>query len=170
MILGIIAIVVNRKNKKTLSIIGIVLGILTWAVVLKTQDTYSKAVDHAEKSVSKSLESSSKYSENSDTDTSSSSSVSSTDSNIKDWTQADYDALPKGDIMNNGAGGANMEDVIKTYGKPMSSTDSSVNNMSTRTSIWTNTNCGLTANVTLSFMKQDDGSYLLYSALSSGLK
>ncbi len=88
----------------------------------------------------------------------------------QDWTQADYDALPKGDIMNNGAGGANMEDVIKTYGKPMSSTDSSVNNMSTRTSIWTNTNGGLTANVTLSFMKQDDGSYLLYSALSSGLK
>jgi hypothetical protein len=95
---------------------------------------------------------------------------STSSANNKKWSQADYDSLQQGDIMNNGAGGANMDDIIKTYGKPSSSTDSSVNNMSTRTGIWTNTNGGFTANVTLSFMKQPDGTYLLYSAASSGLK
>lgn len=101
---------------------------------------------------------------------SASSQSSSSSASVQEWTQSDYDSLAKGDIMNNGAGGANMNDVISKYGKPSTSTDSSVNDMNTRTSTWTNTNGDFTSNVTLSFMKQDDGSYLLYSAVSTGLK
>lgn len=99
-----------------------------------------------------------------------SSSSAPTENKTQKWSQSDYDGLAKGDIMNNGAGGANMDDVIAKFGKPSSSTDSSVNNMNTRTSIWTNTNGGFTANVTLSFVKQANGTYLLYSAASTGLK
>lgn len=120
------------------------------------------------KNASSSDSSSNSTTAKSSSSTSSQSSSSST--SAQEWTQSDYDSLAKGDIMNNGAGGANMNDVISKYGKPSTSTDSSVNDMNTRTSTWTNTNGGFTSNVILSFMKQDDGSYLLYSAASTGLK
>lgn len=101
---------------------------------------------------------------------SSSSTSAKTEDKTQKWSQADYDSLAKGDIANNGAGGANMDDIIAKFGKASSSSDSSVNNLNTRTSIWTNTNGGFTSNVTLSFAKQDNGTYLLYSAASTGLK
>ncbi|WP_349582137.1 DUF3862 domain-containing protein [Leuconostoc citreum] len=101
---------------------------------------------------------------------SNSNSSAKTENKIQKWSQTDYDSLAKGDIMNNGSGGANMDDIVNKFGKPSSSSDSSVNNMNTRTSIWTNTNGGITANVTLSFVKQDNGTYLLYSAAATGLK
>lgn len=43
-ILGIIALIVNRKNKKTLTFIGSALSIATIVVVLITQSMYSSAV------------------------------------------------------------------------------------------------------------------------------
>ena len=45
-ILGIIALIVNRKNKKTLAIIGTVLSIVSIVIVLITQSAYGKAVDN----------------------------------------------------------------------------------------------------------------------------
>lgn len=72
--------------------------------------------------------------------------------------------------MSKADGGENMNDITAKYGKGSSSSDSSVNGMDTKTIIWTNTNGSVGSNVTLSFMKADDGSYLLYSSAATGLK
>ncbi|CAK8054161.1 phage immunity protein [Eupransor demetentiae] len=100
----------------------------------------------------------------------SSSSSNSTKQSSQKWTQADFDALAKGDMMNKGAGGAKLDDLINQYGKPSSTSDSSVNGMDTKMATWTNTNGSFGSNVILSFIKSDDGSYLLYSTAATGLK
>lgn len=46
-ILGIIALIVNRKNKKTLAIVGTVLSIISFIIVLATQSMYTNAIDDA---------------------------------------------------------------------------------------------------------------------------
>lgn len=50
-ILGIIALIINRKNKKTLAIIGTVLSIVSIVIVLITQSAYGNAVDNISSSV-----------------------------------------------------------------------------------------------------------------------
>ena len=147
-VMGIIALVRNRKSKKTKSIVGLVLSIVSFAIVMGTQSSYSKAFDEA-----------------TGTSKSSSSSKSSTK-----WTQADFDSLKKGDMMSGAEGGDKLSDLTDKYGKPSSTSDSSVNNMDTKTVTWTNTNGSAGSNVVLSFMKASDGSYLLYSSAATGLK
>lgn len=46
-VMGIIALVLNRKSKKTKSIVGLVLSIVSFAIVMSTQNTYSNAIDKA---------------------------------------------------------------------------------------------------------------------------
>ncbi|MFC4760889.1 DUF4190 domain-containing protein [Fructobacillus durionis] len=46
-ILGIIALVKNRKSKKTKSIVGLVLSVVAFFIVLSTQNTYSNEIDKA---------------------------------------------------------------------------------------------------------------------------
>lgn len=46
-ILAIIALIINRKNKKTLSIVGLVISIVAFIIVLATQTFYSKTIDDA---------------------------------------------------------------------------------------------------------------------------
>lgn len=45
LILGIIALIVNRKNKKILAIIGTAISVVTIAIVLFTQASYSHAIN-----------------------------------------------------------------------------------------------------------------------------
>jgi hypothetical protein len=44
---GIIALIVNRKNKKVLAIVGTVLSVISMVIVLATQSMYGKALDEA---------------------------------------------------------------------------------------------------------------------------
>ncbi|WP_409022637.1 CD20-like domain-containing protein [Dellaglioa sp. P0083] len=53
-LLGVIGLFVNRKNKKTLAIIGTVLSIVSIIIVLMTQSAYSNALDKIDPSVSSS--------------------------------------------------------------------------------------------------------------------
>lgn len=46
-ILAIIALVINRKNKKTLSIVGVVISIVAFIIVLATQSYYGSQLDKA---------------------------------------------------------------------------------------------------------------------------
>lgn len=47
LILGIIAIVTNRKHKKVLALIGTTISIVSMIIVLATQSTYSNSIDKA---------------------------------------------------------------------------------------------------------------------------
>lgn len=53
LVLGVIALVINRKNKKLLSVIGTVLSIATIIVVIATQGFYANSLDKATKSYNK---------------------------------------------------------------------------------------------------------------------
>ena len=49
-VLAVIAIIVNRKNKKTLSIVGLVISIVAFIIVMATQAFYVKTLDDSFKS------------------------------------------------------------------------------------------------------------------------
>ncbi|MFZ2577878.1 MAG: DUF4352 domain-containing protein [Lactococcus hircilactis] len=51
-ILAIIALIINRKNKKTLSIVGLVISIVAFVIVMATQAFYAKSIDDAFKNTS----------------------------------------------------------------------------------------------------------------------
>lgn len=106
------------------------------------------------------------------TSSSSSAAASSSSSKVtvQKWTQADYDALTAGDIMNKGAGGTNMDELTDKFGKAKSTSDSTIDTTTTRTATWTNTNGDLGSSVILQFDQQDDGTWLLVSKASTGLK
>ena len=53
LVLGVIALVINRKNKKLLSVIGTVLSIATIIVVIATQGFYANSLEKATKSYNK---------------------------------------------------------------------------------------------------------------------
>lgn len=159
LIFGLIGFAVNRKRPKTLAIIGTVLAVVSIAIVLVTQAMYAKSlkelgknVEEAVSSVSSSIESSQK------------------EEDAKfNWTKEQFDALQVGDIINYGAGGTNYDDVASVHGEPNNVTTSSVNDHDSKTVSYTSTGSKYKS-VILSFSKQDDGSFLLTSKVSSGLE
>jgi hypothetical protein len=61
-IVGIIALIVNRKNKKTITIISLIISIIAFAVVLITQASYSAMIDSAFESNTKTAKKESTFS------------------------------------------------------------------------------------------------------------
>ena len=159
LIFGLIGFAVNRKRPKTLAIIGTVLAVVSIAIVLVTQAMYAKSlkelgkiVEETVSAVSSSIESSQK------------------EEDAKyNWTKEQFDALQVGDIINYGAGGTNYDDVASVHGEPNNVTTSSVNDHDSKTVSYTSTGSKYKS-VILSFSKQDDGSFLLTSKVSSGLE
>lgn len=103
LILGVISLIVNRKNKKLLAIIGSVLSFLTLAIVLAMQSSYSKAFDHATDSVSNTSVSSKTKQKSSSSNSSAKKSVPkimnspiSVDGGKFEITVTDYKVIPVG--------------------------------------------------------------------------
>lgn len=158
-ILGIIGLVVNRKNNKTLAIIGTVLSVVAMAVVLMTQSMYGKALDEASKAVDESVSKVEKE-------------IESSQQEVDDkftWTKADFDALVVGDSLE-GTGGANYNDVIAKYGEPQSETESTSGDYTSKYVDYDTFGGSEYKSVSLEFVKQADESWLLSYKYSSGLK
>lgn len=159
LILGIIGLFINKKRQKTLAIIGTAIAVVSMAIVLITQSMYANALNNVSKNV----------------ETAVSSANSSIESSKKEeeakfnWTKEQFDALKQGDIINNGAGGTNYDDVIREHGKPNDETTSSVNDHESKTISYISMG-NKYKNVILTFSKQDDGSFLLTSKISTGLE
>lgn len=159
LIFGLIGFAVNRKRPKTLAIIGTVLAVVSIAIVLVTQAMYAKSLKELGKNVEETVSS-----------VSSSIESSQKEEDAKfNWTKEQFDALQMGDIMNYGAGGTNYDDVASVHGEPNNVTTSSVNDHDSKTVSYTSTGSKYKS-VILSFSKQDDGSFLLTSKVSSGLE
>lgn len=155
-ILGIIALIINRKNKKTIALASTILAIISIIIVLVTQGLYGKAVDDAGKSVSSNVSSAMSSSDKKEAD------------NFK-WTKADFDALTVGDSLT-GVGGANYDEIVAKYGKPKTSSDTQSGDYTMRNASWSKmTSNGSYESVDLSFIQQQDGSYLLSMKNSSSL-
>ena len=159
LIFGLIGFAVNRKRPKTLAIIGTVLSVVSIAIVLATQAMYAKSLDKVGKDVEQAVSSASSSIE---------SSQKEEDAKFN-WTKEQFDALQVGDIINYGAGGTNYDDVASVHGEPNNVTTSSVNDHDSKTVSYTSTGSKYKS-VILSFSKQDDGSFLLTSKVSSGLE
>ena len=159
LIFGLIGFAVNRKKPKTLAIIGTVLAVVSIAIVLVTQAMYAKSLKELGKNVEETVSS-----------VSSSIESSQKEEDAKfNWTKEQFDALQVGDIINYGAGGTNYDDVASVHGEPNNVTTSSVNDHDSKTVSYTSTGSKYKS-VILSFSKQDDGSFLLTSKVSSGLE
>ncbi|WP_173282828.1 MULTISPECIES: CD20-like domain-containing protein [unclassified Streptococcus] len=159
LIFGLIGFAVNRKRPKTLAIIGTVLAVVSIAIVLVTQAMYAKSLKELGKNVEETVSS-----------VSSSIESSQKEEDAKfNWTKEQFDALQVGDIINYGAGGTNYDDVASVHGEPNNVTTSSVNDHDSKTVSYTSTGSKYKS-VILSFSKQDDGSFLLTSKISSGLE
>lgn len=159
LILGIIGLFINKKRPKTLAIIGTVLSVVSIAIVLATQAMYAKSLDKVGKDVEQAVSSASSSIE---------SSKKEEDAKFN-WTKEQFDALKVGDITNYGAGGTSYDEVASVHGEPNNVTTSSVNDHDSKTVSYTSTGSKY-KNVILSFSKQDDGSFLLTSKVSSGLE
>ena len=159
LIFGLIGFAVNRKRPKTLAIIGTVLAVVSIAIVLVTQAMYAKSLKELGKNVEETVSS-----------VSSSIESSQKEEDAKfNWTKEQFDALQVGDIINYGVGGTNYDDVASVHGEPNNVTTSSVNDHDSKTVSYTSTGSKYKS-VILSFSKQDDGSFLLTSKVSSGLE
>ena len=159
LIFGLIGFAVNRKRPKTLAIIGTVLSVVSIAIVLATQAMYAKSLKELGKNVEETVSS-----------VSSSIESSQKEEDAKfNWTKEQFDALQVGDIINYGAGRTNYDDIASVHGEPNNVTTSSVNDHDSKTVSYTS-NGSKYKSVILSFSKQDDGSFLLTSKVSSGLE
>lgn len=159
LILGGVGLLVNKKRPKTLSIVGLGLSIVSIAIVLVTQSMYSKALNEVSKEVETAVSS---------VESSMSSSQAEVDKSFT-WTKAEFDALAVGDSIT-GAGGVNYDEIIAKYGDPQTSSESSSDSYSSKY-IDYNTMGGSTyKSVSLQFVKQDDGSWLLAYKNATGLE
>ncbi len=159
LLLGLIGIFVNRKNTKTLAIVGTALAAVSMAVVLITQSMYSKALDDASKAVETAV---------SEVETSMSSSQAAVDENFK-WTKADFDALVVGETLS-GVGGTNLDEIIAKFGEPQTSSESSSENYTTKYVDYNTMGGTEYKSVSLQFVQQEDGSWLLSYKNSSGIE
>ncbi|WP_024406240.1 hypothetical protein [Streptococcus suis] len=159
LVLGAIGLFVNRKNSKTLSIVGTALAVVSMTIVLITQSMYSKAIDDASKAVETAV---------SEVETSMSSSQAAIDESFK-WTKADFDALVVGDALS-GVGGANFNEIISKFGEPQSSSESSSESYTTKYVDYNTMGGTEYKSVSLQFVKQEDGTWLLSYKYASGLE
>ena len=159
LILGIIGLFINKKRPKTLAIIGTVIAVVSMAIVLITQSMYANALNNVSKNVETAVSSANSSIEDSKKE----------DETKFNWTKEQFDALKQGDIINRGAGGTNYNDVISEHGKPTDENTTSVNDHENKTISYTSMGKKYKS-VILTFSKQDDGSFLLTSKISTGLE
>ncbi len=129
------------------------------AIVLITQSMYANALNNVSKNVETAVSSANSSIESSKKE----------DETKFNWTKEQFDALKQGDIINRGAGGTNYNDVISEHGKPTDENTTSVNDHENKTISYTSMGKKYKS-VILTFSKQDDGSFLLTSKVSTGLE
>lgn len=168
LVLGLIGILVNRKNKKVLSVIGTMISIATVALVLFTQSVYLNAIDKASNSFYKQTSVVSNDSSSSKYKSESNGSSNKPVVKYNKLTKSDYDSIVIGYSLT-GVGGTSFEDMKEKFGNPMNTTTSDVAGKKMVIASWY-TDGSVGANVTVTFYEQEDGSYLAASKASFGME
>ena len=173
--LGVFGIGLNLNNRKLLAIIGTILGILSIFLVLMTQvlpsgifTDLAKDFRHPYSSLTsltedEEFENLPDYKSDEDTNE-----EDSEDTDTFSWTQEQFDALIEGDTTNRGKGGSNYKDIISKHGLP----DSEIESTSADYEIKKITYLSLGSNtktVVLTFVKQENGQFLLIRKFALGL-
>ena len=173
--LGVFGIGLNLKNRKILAIIGTSLGILSIFLVLMTQvlpsgvfTDLAKNFRHPYRSLTSLTENEEfgklpdyRPDENHD------------DEDIEDtdtfsWTQEQFDSLIEGDTANRGKGGSNYKDIISKHGLPDSEIESTSGDYEIKKISYVSLGSN-TKTVVLTFVKQENGQFLLIRKFALGL-
>ena len=84
------------------------------------------------------------------------------------WSQEQFDALVEGDTSNSGKGGSNYKDIIRKHGIPDSETDSVMGDYEIKRITYLSISSD-PKTVVLTFVKQENGQFLLIRKFALGL-
>ena len=170
--LGIFGIGLNLKNRKTLAIIGTSLGILSIFLVLMTQVLPSGLFTDLAKNFRHPYRSLTSLTEDDDfgtlPDNSTDEDKDDEDTDSFTWTKEQFDALIEGDTANRGKGGSNYKDIISKHGLPDSEIESTSGDYEIKKISYVSLGSN-TKTVVLTFVKQENGQFLLIRKFALGL-
>ena len=174
--LGVFGIGLNLKNRKILAIIGTSLGILSIFLVLMTQVLPSGLFTDLAKNFRHPYRSLTSLTEDDDFGTlpDNSTDEDNDEENTEDtdsfaWTQEQFDALIEGDTSNRGKGGSNYKDIISKHGQPDSEIESTSGDYDIKRITYLSLGSN-TKTVVLTFVKQENGQFLLIRKFALGLE
>ena len=173
--LGVFGIGLNLKNRKILAIIGTSLGILSIFLVLMTQVLPSGVFTDLAKNFRHPYRSLTSLTEDEEFGTlpDNSTDEDHDEEDIEDtdtfsWTQEQFDALIEGDTANRGKGGSNYKDIISKHGLPDSEIESTSGDYEIKKISYVSLGSN-TKTVVLTFVKQENGQFLLIRKFALGL-
>ena len=172
LILGIIGLIVNLKKRKTMAIIGTALSITSIVLFFTTQILYANIYKDFAREFNRSYREASdsmEREEESDlTDDSSDFIPEEEEEDSFAWTQEQFDALIEGDTSNRGKGGSNYKDIISKHGQPDSEIESTSGDYDIKRITYLSLGSN-TKTVVLTFVKQENGQFLLIRKFALGL-
>lgn len=173
--LGVFGIILNLQNRKILAIIGTTLGILSIFLVLMTQVLPSGVFTDLAKNFRHPYSSLTSLTEDeefgnlpdykSDEDTNE---EDREDTDSFTWTKEQFDALIEGDTATRGKGGSNYKDIISKHGQPDSEIESASGDYEIKKISYVSLGSN-TKTVVLTFVKQENGQFLLIRKFALGL-
>ena len=167
LILGVIGIGLNLQNQKTLAMIGSSFGLISIIIVLISQLLFTPIFAD----FIRGYRSSSNYLMEEPTNEdwpNSTIDEYEEEEEIFTWTQEQFDALIEGDPSNQGQGGTNYKDIIRKHGIPDSETDSVMGDYEIKRITYLSISSD-PKTVILTFVKQENGQFLLIRKFAIGL-
>ena len=170
--LGVFGIILNLQNRKILAIIGTSLGILSIFLVLMTQVLPSGVFTDLARNFRHPYRSLTSLTEDDDfgtlPDNSTDEDEDDEDTDSFTWTKEQFDALIEGDTANRGKGGSNYKDIISKHGQPDSEIESTSGDYEIKKISYVSLGSN-TKTVVLTFVKQENGQFLLIRKFALGL-
>ena len=170
--LGVFGIILNLQNRKILAIIGTALGIGSIFLVLTTQVLPSGVFTDLARNFRHPYRSLTSLTEDDDFGTLPNNSTDEDeddeDTDSFTWTKEQFDALIEGDTANRGKGGSNYKDIIRKHGIPDSETDSVMGDYEIKRITYLSISSD-PKTVVLTFVKQENGQFLLIRKFAVGL-
>ena len=170
--LGVFGIILNLQNLKILAIIGTALGIGSIFLVLTTQVLPSGVFTDLARNFRHPYRSLTSLTEDDDFGTLPNNSIDEDeddeDTDSFTWTKEQFDALIEGDTANRGKGGSNYKDIISKHGQPDSEIESTSGDYEIKKISYVSLGSN-TKTVVLTFVKQENGQFLLIRKFALGL-
>lgn len=171
--LGVFGIILNLQNRKILAIIGTALGIGSIFLVLTTQVLPSGVFTDLARNFRHPYRSLTSLTEDDDFGTLPNNSIDEDeddeDTDSFTWTKEQFDALIEGDTANRGKGGSNYKDIISKHGQPDSEIESTSGDYEIKKISYVSLGSN-TKTVVLTFVKQENGQFLLIRKFALGLE
>ena len=173
--LGVFGIGLNLKNRKILAIIGTSLGTLSIFLILMTQVLPSGVFTDLARNFRHPYRSLTSLTEDDDFGTLPDNSTDedndeedTEDTDSFTWNKEQFDALIEGDTANRGKGGSNYKDIISKHGQPDSEIESASGDYEIKKISYVSLGSN-TKTVVLTFVKQENGQFLLIRKFALGL-